>query len=76
MTEVRLVVVRMLCACRPRAGLASRICRVRVLFPDIGNRPVVESLAFERYHPDEEITDFPTAGELLDQLSGLTMFRR
>lgn len=74
--EVRQVVVRMLCAFRPPAGLSSRICRVRVLFPDIGKHPVLESLAIERYHPDEEITDFPTAGELLEQLTGLTMFQQ
>ena len=70
--EIRRTAIRVHNSLRPSCGLLSRICRVRVLFPDIGNVPVLESTAFERYMPDEEITDFPASGLVFAHLVGLT----
>jgi hypothetical protein len=70
--EVRRSRIRVHNALRPSCGLLSRICRVRVLFPDIGDIPVIYDLAFERLTDHVQITDFPTTGQVLDHLAGLT----
>ena len=76
MVDVRVSIIRVHNALRPSCGLLSRICRVRLLFPDIGKVPVLFDMAFERYRPVEEVTDFPAADQVLEHLAGLTMFQR
>lgn len=70
--EVRQSLIRVHNALRPSCGLLSRICRVRVLFPDIGDNPVFLEFAFERLSSHVQITDFPTTGQVLYHLAGLT----
>lgn len=57
---------------RPQEVNLSRLCRVRVLFPDIGLFPILEDVAVERWHPSEVVRDFLTPDQVVEHLAGLT----
>lgn len=69
--ELRICAIRVRNVVRGRSAL-SRLCRVRVLFPDIGSAPVLFELAFERFSPDESVRIFPSPPEVFEHLRGLT----
>lgn len=70
--ELRSGVLRVRNACRRPRGALQRLCRVRVLFPDIGVVPVVFDLAIERFSPGEPVRVFPSPLEVFHHLEGLT----
>lgn len=72
MQELRVSVVRVRNAVRQPAGPLQRLCRVRVIFPDIGRYPFIEDVAIERFSPSEVVRDFPAPLEVFHHLAGLT----
>lgn len=72
-TDLRPVSVALDVALRGLKGRDSRICRLSVVFPDIGRQPVLEKIAFLRY-PGESSVVKPEATEQELQLQpGLTI---
>jgi len=69
--DLRVSVLRVRNACRPHPEL-QRLCRVRVLFPDIGLIPIVFDLAIERFSPGEPVRVFPSPFDVFHHLEGLT----
>jgi hypothetical protein len=49
-----------------------RIHRVRVLFPDLGAVPVIDSVGFERLTAQEAIREFPAVRQVSHHLADLT----
>ena len=45
---------------------------MRVLFPDLGLVPVIDSVGFERLNAAEPIREFPSVCQVLQHLADLT----
>lgn len=70
--EIRTICLRVRLAFRPGIPMMKRIHRVRVLFPDLGVVPVIDSVGFERLTAAEAIREFPAVREVRQHLSDLT----
>ena len=72
MTELRPAVVAVFVVMERCKGRFSRLMRVRVLFPDLGVQPVLDSVGFLRYQGESSFLRYEATVEELLLLAGLT----
>lgn len=71
--EIRTISLRVRLAYRTSPHpLMKRIHRVRVLFPDLGAVPVIDSVGFERLNALDAIREFPAVRQVSHHLADLT----
>jgi len=71
--QMRPVAVGMSAAFKQFKGVNSRICRLSVLFPDIGSQPVALEVGFLRYWGESSVVKPEATEQELSLLPGLTI---